>query len=68
MENGTVSAPDFSFRISTNIFKPLASRGEQTTDGNGIPVKKPHFIPVCIDGRLMAALINAPTVTIEEIL
>ncbi len=29
--------------------------------------KKPQFIPVCIDGRLMAALINAPRVTIEEI-
>ena len=65
-EDGRVLAPNFGFRISTNIFKPLVSRGEQETDRNGIPVKKPHFIPVCIDGRLMAALINAPTVTIEE--
>ena len=67
-EDGSVLAPNFGFRVSTNIFKPLVSRGEQETDRNGIPVKKPHFIPVCIDGRLMAALINAPTVTIEEIL
>jgi len=65
-EGGDVLAPNFSFRISTNIFKPLRSRGEQPTDKNGNPIRKPHFIPVCIDGRLMAALINAPTVTIEE--
>ena len=67
-DDGRVLAPNFGFRISTNIFKPLVSRGEQETDRNGIPVRKPHFIPVCIDGRLMAALINAPTVTIEEFL
>ena len=65
-EDGSVLAPNFGFRVTTNIFSPLRSRGEQETDRNGIPVKKPHFIPVCIDGRLMAALINAPTVTIEE--
>jgi len=29
--------------------------------------KKPQFVPVCINGRLMAVLINAPKVTIEEI-
>ena len=66
MEGGIVSAPEFSFRVSTNIFRPLRSRGEPEKDSNGNPVKKPHFIPVCIDGRLMAALINAPRVTIEE--
>jgi len=66
MEGGIVSAPEFSFRVSTNIFRSLRSRGEQRLDSNGNPVKKPHFIPVCIDGRLMAALINAPRVTIEE--
>jgi tetratricopeptide (TPR) repeat protein len=65
-EDGMVLSPDFDFRISTNIFKPLVSRGEQPKDENGNPVKKPHFIPVCIDGRLMAALINAPRVIIEE--
>ena len=65
-EEGDVLAPNFSFRITSNIFKPLRSRGEQPTDKNGNPIRKPYFIPVCIDGRLMAALINAPTVTIEE--
>jgi len=65
-EDGSVLAPNFGFRISTNIFKPLRSRGEQPKDKDGNLVKKPYFIPVCIDGRLMAALINAPTVTIEE--
>ena len=58
-EDGDVLVPNFSFRVSTNIFRPLRSRGEE-------PIKKPYFIPVCIDGRLMAALINAPRVTIEE--
>jgi tetratricopeptide (TPR) repeat protein len=67
-EDGMVLSPDFDFRISSNIFKPLVSRGEQPKDENGNPVKKPHFIPVCIDGRLMAALINAPRVIIEEFL
>ena len=65
-EDGSVIAPNFGFRISTNVFKPLRSRDEETKDINGIPVKKPHFVPVCVDGRLMAALINAPTVVIEE--
>jgi len=65
-DDGTVLTPDFSFRVSTNIFRALRSEGEQPTDKNGNPIRKPYFIPVCIDGRLMAALINAPTVTIEE--
>lgn len=64
--DGSVIAPDFSFRISTNIFKPLRSRREEPTDRDGNAVKKPYFVPVCIDGRLMAALVNAPRVTIEE--
>jgi hypothetical protein len=62
-----VFAPDINMRISTNIFRPLRSRGKQTKDENGNPVKKPYFIPVCIDGRLMAALIHAPRVTVEEL-
>ena len=66
-EDGSIIAPNFSFRISSNIFRPLRSREEETNHINGIPVKKPHFIPVCIDGRLMAALINAPKITIEEL-
>jgi len=67
MEGGMVFAPDIGIRISTNIFKPLRSRGEQPKDENGNPVKRPHFIPVCIDGHLMAALIHAPRVTVEEL-
>ena len=66
-ETGMVLAPNFNFRISTNLFKPLASRGEERTDINRVAVMKPHFIQVCIDGRLMAALVNAPRITIEEI-
>ena len=66
-EGGTVFAPDIGIRISTNIFKPLRTRGKQPTDKNGNPVKRPYFIPVCVDGHLMAALIHAPRVTIEEV-
>jgi tetratricopeptide (TPR) repeat protein len=65
-EDGSVLAPNFSFRVTSNIFKPVVRSGDEPTDKNGNPVRKPYFIPVCIDGRLMAALINAPTVTIEE--
>ena len=67
MEDGTVIAPDIGLRISTNIFKALRSRGEPPTDEHGKPVKRPYFVPVCIDGRLMAALINKPRVTVEEL-
>ena len=67
MEGGTVFAPDIGIRISTNIFRTLRTRGKQQLDENGNPVKKPYFIPVCIDGRLMAALIHAPRVTMEEL-
>ena len=67
MEGGMVFAPDIGIRVSTNIFKPLRSRGRQQKDENGNPVKRPYFIPVCIDGRLMAALIHAPRVTMEEL-
>jgi tetratricopeptide (TPR) repeat protein len=66
-ENGAVIAPDINLRVSTNIFKSLRSRGEPPKDEYGNPVKRPYFVPVCIDGRLMAALINAPRVTVEEI-
>ena len=66
MEGGMVFAPDIGVRVSTNIFRPLRSRGKQQLDENGNRIKKPYFIPVCIDGRLMAALIHAPRVTIEE--
>jgi tetratricopeptide (TPR) repeat protein len=64
-EDGSVIAPQFSFRVTNNIFKSVV-RDEQQTDKNGNPVKRPYFMPVCIDGRLMAALTNAPRVVIEE--
>jgi tetratricopeptide (TPR) repeat protein len=67
MQGGMVFAPDIGIRVSTNIFRPLRSRGKKQTDKDGNPVRKPYFIPVCVDGRLMAALIHAPRVTVEEI-
>ena len=67
MEGGMVFAPEIGIRVSKNIFRPLRSRNKQKEDKNGERVKKPYFIPVCVDGRLMAALIHAPKVTVEEI-
>ena len=67
MEGGIVFAPEIGIRISTNIFKQQRSGRRQTLDENGNPVKKPYFKPVCVDGHLMAALIHAPKVTVEEI-
>jgi len=72
-DDGSVIAPRFSFSISSNIFKRMPSRqlpsrrSESLQDPNRKPDKTPRFIPVCINGHLMAALINVPRVTIEEI-
>jgi hypothetical protein len=66
-DDGTVIAPRFSFLLSSNIFKRLLPSRFADPDPDKKAEKKPQFIPVCIDGRLMAALINAPRVTIEEI-
>ena len=75
-EDGTVSAPRFSFNIPGNIFRQLKtnvldSRMRTLRDNNWGPNRnpgvKPAFVPVCIDGRLMAALVNAPRVEIEDI-
>jgi hypothetical protein len=67
-DDGSVIAPRFSFRVSSNIFKRLR---ESNVDGRGPKTRrtdrKPMFVPVCIDGRLMAVLINSPKVSIEEI-
>jgi tetratricopeptide (TPR) repeat protein len=62
-QDGMVVAPGLAMRISRNLFRPV--RVEQ--DRSGKPIKKPHFIPVCIDGRLMAALSHVPRVTVEEL-
>jgi hypothetical protein len=69
MEGGMVFAPELnlSMRVSMNLFKPLRRQGEQPKDKNGNPVKRPYFVPVCVDGQLMAYLVNKPTVTVEEV-
>ena len=67
MENGRVIAPSMPFSVNRNLFSRRAPRGEIEKDKDGNPVRKPYFMPVCIDGQLMAALVNAPTVTIEEL-
>ncbi len=67
-DDGSVIAPGFSFWISSNIFKRQRRGGISSgRDPSKLPEKSPQFVPVCIDGRLMAVLINAPKVTIEEI-
>jgi len=69
MEGGMVFAPELNLgmRISTNIFKPLRKKADTPKDKNGNPVKRPYFVPVCVDGQLMAYLVNKPRVTIEEV-
>jgi hypothetical protein len=75
-DDGSVNAPRFSFNIPGNIFGQLKTNvidsrmnvGRVNNWGpNRKPGLKPAFVPVCIDGRLMAALINVPRVSIEEI-
>lgn len=65
-EDGTVDAPNVDLWISKNLFKGIRSLRKEKRASNRRG-KIPHFIPVCIDGRLMAALVNAPTVTITEL-
>ncbi len=66
-DDGDVIAPRFSFRISSNIFeRPKASKYE-SRNLNQDDRDKPQFVPVCINGRLMAALVNTPVVSIEDI-
>lgn len=64
--DGTVIAPKFSFYVPPNLFENRARRHEPPTDANGNRLLQPYFIPVCINGELLAALVNAPRVTIEE--
>jgi hypothetical protein len=66
-EDGSVIAPMYSFSISSNIFERKRARRHDNWGPNQRPGKTPHFVPVCINGRLMAALINVPKVTMEEI-
>jgi len=64
-EGGIVVAPSVDLWISKNLFKGIRSLGKEKRLSNRRG-KTPHFIPVCIDGNLMAALINAPRVTISD--
>ena len=67
MENGRVIAPDMPFSVNRSLFSRRTTRNRKATDENGNPVRKPYFMPVCIDGALMAVLVNAPRVTVEEL-
>jgi tetratricopeptide (TPR) repeat protein len=67
LEGGIVVAPDLPLSVNKNLFKRRISRRNTPKDKDGNPVKRPYFIPVCIDGELMAALVNVPRVTVEEL-
>lgn len=60
---GVVIAPDVSMGIPRKLFSPIRVK----RNSQGERIKRPHFVPVCIDGRLMAALTHVPRVTIEEV-
>jgi len=62
-EDGVVIAPDVSMGISRKLLNPVRVR----KNSKGERIKRPHFVPVCVDGQLMAALTHVPRVTIEEI-
>jgi len=66
-DDGSVIAPGLPFSISSNIFKRLTTRKHSDWGPNQKNDKRPYFVPVCINGRLMAVLINVPRVTMEEI-
>jgi hypothetical protein len=67
-DDGRVIAPRFSFMVSGNIFRRLKASNVGGRGPNpGQTDRKPQFVPVCINGRLMAVLINSPKVSIEEI-
>ena len=65
-EDGNVIAPHFSFYVPPNIFRNRLRPAGPLKDENGNRIPYPYYVPVCIDGELMAALINAPRVIIEE--
>jgi len=65
--DGDVIAPRFSFRITTNIFDRPNAGKYSNRNLNEDDRPQPQFVPVCINGRLMAALINTPVVSIEDL-
>jgi hypothetical protein len=64
--DGSVIAPNFSFYVPSNIFRNKVRRRKPPRDENGDRIPYPYYVPVCVEGELMAALINAPRVIIEE--
>jgi tetratricopeptide (TPR) repeat protein len=64
--DGSVITPKLSFYVPSNLFMNRSSRYKSPKDEFGNRLLQPYFIPVCINGELMAALINAPRVIIEE--
>jgi len=64
--DGSVIAPRFSFRIKTNIFERPDPGTYSNRNLNDDDRPQPQFVPVCINGRLMAALVHTPVVTIED--
>jgi hypothetical protein len=54
-------------RIIPSIWPPDIRPTGCTRSKPGETFRKPQFVPVCINGRLMAVLINSPKVSIEEI-
>jgi tetratricopeptide (TPR) repeat protein len=60
---GVVIAPDVSMGVPRKLFNPIRVK----RNSKGERIKRPHFVPVCIDGQLMAALSHVPKVTIEEV-
>lgn len=67
MEGGIVLAPDLPMSVNRNLFKRRVTRRERRNNRDETPEKRPYFTPVCVDGELMAALVNVPRVTVEEL-
>lgn len=64
--DGTVMAPEFGYYVPLNLFENRHRRRKPPLDAQGNRIAQPYFIPVCVDGELKAALVNAPRVVIEE--
>ncbi|GEM_PF-2984516 len=64
--DGSVLAPEFGFEVPTNLFDGRFRPTKPARDELGERVAQPYFVPACINGELMAALVNAPRVIIEE--
>lgn len=65
-DDGSIIDPAFSSFVSSNIFRNTRRGRAPPKDEHGKRITRPYYIPACINGELMAALINAPRVIIEE--